>query len=61
MWTCNRPGCRETLSFTQEDGHVIAFLIMHHLVRKHGLGKSAVLKHDPRLAKAADEYLDFPR
>ena len=39
---------------------VIAFLIVHHLVQKHGFAKDHVLAYDSGLRDAAQEYIDFP-
>ena len=60
VWKCTVPDCAERIQFTQEDGHVIAFLIVHHLVRKHGFSKQDVLAHDGGLKGATVEYLGFP-
>ena len=60
VWKCTVPDCGETIQFTQEDGDVIAFLLVHHLVRKHGFSKQDVLAHDGGLKGATVEYLGFP-
>ena len=60
VWRCTVPDCGETMQFTQEDGDVIAFLIVHHLVRKHGLSRRDVLAYDPGLEAGTAEYVGFP-
>ena len=57
LWKCRLQGCGETIFFPNEDGHVIAFLILHHLVRKHGFTKEETLAHDPGLEGATAEYV----
>ena len=60
VWECSVTGCREAIQFTQEGGDVIAFLLVHHLVHKHGFTKQDVLAYDARLKDASVEYLGFP-
>jgi len=60
VWKCTVLDCSETVQFTQEDGDVIAFLIVHHLVRKHGFSRRDVLAYDPALKGGAAEYVGFP-
>lgn len=60
VWKCAVPDCGETIQFTQEDGDVIAFLLVHHLVRKHGFSKRDVIAYDPGLTDGATEYVGFP-
>ncbi len=57
LWKCRVEGCREMMFFPNEDGHVIAFLILHHLVRKHGFTKEEALAYDPGLEEATAEYV----
>jgi len=57
LWKCRVEGCKETVFFPNEDGHVIAFLVLHHLVRKHGFTKEEALAHDSGLEGATAEYV----
>ena len=59
VWKCTVPDCDETIQFTQEDGDVIAFMIVHHLVRKHGFSKRDVIAYDPALKDGAAEYVGY--
>ena len=59
VWKCGRPGCSETIEFFGEEADVIGFLIVHHLVQKHGFSKADVIAYDKLLRDAAAEYGGF--
>ena len=60
-WKCQVPGCGEVIEFVKEEADVIAFLIVHHLVKKHGFTKNRVLAYDEELGRTVDEYIGFPK
>ena len=61
VWKCPVATCGEAMEFSDEEGNVIGFLIIHHLVRHHGYSRSQVLEYDKALGEAANEYIGFPR
>ena len=60
-WKCQVPGCNEVIEFTNEEGDVIAFMIVHHLVRKHGFTRTRVLAYDEELKNVVNDYIGFPK
>ena len=59
-WQCPVPGCGEETEFHNEEASVIAFLIVHHLVKRHWFTRNQVLGYDKGLRDAANEYVGFP-
>lgn len=53
-WTC--PYCGHTWNFRDADLPTICFLLVHHLVRKHGMRSVNIIVRHPFLAAAVEEY-----
>ena len=61
VWQCSVLSCQEVMVFRNEEPDVIGFLVVHHLVSKHGWTRSRVLAFDASLAGPAKEYIGVPR
>lgn len=59
-WTCPMPSCKHVIRFRREDADTRGFLIIHHLVDRHGWTRGEVLNYDSHLSDAAEEYRGFP-
>ena len=57
-WQC--PFCLHTMEFRAGEEEIVLFLVVNHCTRKHAMTRAGILRYDPSLEEAADEYFGAP-
>ena len=55
-WCCPRDGCDFVARFRMDELDAVPFLIVHHLIKAHGLTSSEVIEAEPSLGQEVRDY-----
>ena len=55
-WRCESTGCDHALRFQVDQIEAIAFFIVRHMLKDHGMTPEEVVEAEPSLAHEVEEY-----